>query len=282
MPRKPGAIDTAPYTYLVSELRADNALALQSHESFADNQVERTSASMTQPHLFEVLLAAIVIAGVLGGLLNFYQTRRADDEDSSLWKSITLGIGASFLVPLFLNTISSSLVSNIQTKPEITQNMLVFFGFCLVAAISSKAFIQTMSKRVLNEAREAKEAATAANEKASEVESALEPILEKETEPQPESDAAEIVATLPTLDDEEWKLLEALANGEKVLRTRTGLARQTGIPKSEVNRIMDALRDRNLVSSKEMKKSDGSKITRWYITTAGRNIVVAHSAATGN
>jgi DNA-binding MarR family transcriptional regulator len=234
---------------------------------------------MTQLHLLEALLAAITIAGVLGGLINFYLSRRANGQDSGLSKSITLGIGASLLVPLFLNTISSNLVVDIQTKPEITKNMLVFFGFCLAAAISSKAFIESISKRVLDEAREAKKAATAASQKASEVQSALDPIIEKETEAAPEAVAPSIVAAMPNLEDQEWTVLSALANGDKALRTRTGLSKQTGIVKIEVDRIMDALRERNLVIRREMKKTDGTRIYRWCITTEGRDIVVAHTAA---
>jgi DNA-binding MarR family transcriptional regulator len=236
---------------------------------------------MTQLHLSEALLAAITIAGVLGGLINFSLSRPANGKDSSLSKSITLGIGAALLVPLFLNTISSNLVLDIQTKPEITKNILVFFGFCLVAAISSKAFIESISKRVLDEAREAKEAATAASQKASEVQSALDPIIEKETEAAPEAVASAIVAAMPNLDDQELMVLSALANGDKALRTRTGLSKQTGIVKSEVDRIMDALRERNLVIRREMKKTDGTRIHRWCITTEGRDIVVAHAATAG-
>src|SRR5215471_12339877 len=101
---------------------------------------------MTPPQTFELLAIAIASAGLLGGLINFHLSQRADGEDPSLWKSATLGIGAASLVPLFLNTISSNLVQQIQ-KPDdpskIVQSFLVFFGFCLVASISSKAFIQS-------------------------------------------------------------------------------------------------------------------------------------------
>ncbi len=241
--------------------------------------METNSMPWSELRLFAALLGAALLAGLLGGVLNFCLTYGRDDEDSSLWKSIFLGVGASFLVPLFLNTISSNLVLEIQTKSEHTKNMLVFFGFCLVAAISSKAFIQTMSKRVLDEARAAKRAATAANKKAAEVQSDLQPIIAKEMEPTEPETASAIVGTLPTLNDQEWRVLEALANGEKVLRTRTSLARETGIPKSDVDRIVDALQEKKLVATQEMKKSDGSRMRRRYITAEGRTIVSAHSAA---
>jgi DNA-binding MarR family transcriptional regulator len=185
-----------------------------------------------------------------------------------------LGVGASFLVPLFLNTISSSLLDDIRTKPDhLSTNILVFFGFCLVGAISSKTFIQTISKRILEEAREAKKAAKAASKKASEIQSAVEPIIEKETEGESEKVAAEGVVALPNLSDQESKVLEALANGEKALRTRTSLAKQTGMTHDEVSQIVETLKEKNLVSRKEMRKANGAQIHRWSITTKGREIV---------
>ena len=237
---------------------------------------------MTQPHLFEILAVAIIFAGVLGGLLNFYLTRRTEPEESSLSKSIALGIGAAFLVPLFLNTISSSILDDIRKKPDdLSKNILVFFGFCLVGAVSSKAFIQTISRRILEEAREAKKVAKAASKKASEIESAVEPIIEKETEAESETGAAETKAPLPNLNDQEYEVLQALANGEKALRTRTSLAKQTGMTHGEVSQIVERLREKNLVAKKEMKKENGAKIHRWSITPKGREIVELFSDSAG-
>jgi DNA-binding MarR family transcriptional regulator len=242
--------------------------------------METTAIPMTQAHLFETLVVAIVFAGLLGGLVNFYLSHRSDPEDNNLWKSITMGVVAAFLVPLFLTTISSKLVEAIRTEPnDQSKNILVFFGFCLVAAISSKAFIQSISKRVLDEAREAKKTAQAASKKASEIQSAVEPIIQKETEREPEATETGVVATLPKLNNQEWNVLEHLARGEKLLRTRTSLGRETGMSHAEVSKIMDTLREKNLVASKEMQKENGAKMRRWYITSTGRDIVEAHLAS---
>ena len=185
-----------------------------------------------------------------------------------------LGIGASFLVPLFLNTISSQLLDDIRTKAEDrSKNILVFLGFCLVAAISSKTFIQTISKRVLATADKALR-------KASKAESDLAPLLAKETEgDEPEKVSGKIGVYLPPLSDPEWKVLEALAKGDKALRTRGSLARQTGIGYDEVCDIVDILQAKGLAASKGIKKSDGRQVTRRYITAEGREIVETRSSA---
>jgi len=52
-------------------------------------------------------------------------------DKSSLLRSLVIGIGASFLVPLFLNMISSDLMRQMD---QDAGKLLVFVGFCLIAA----------------------------------------------------------------------------------------------------------------------------------------------------
>src|SRR5262245_56110250 len=97
--------------------------------------------------------------GVLGGTINFVLASGDAVHGSVGWaRAALLGVGAAILIPLFLNTISSNLLSDVLTAAEPGASALVFAGFCLVAAISSRAFIQTLADRVLAEAREAKRA----------------------------------------------------------------------------------------------------------------------------
>lgn len=100
-----------------------------------------------------------------------------NEEKQNVWESIIIGVGASLMVPLFLNMISSNLLDVIrgtQTVPGDTSKLLVFFGFCLVAGISSRAFIRTISDRVLSEAKEAKQKARKADEKVNEIKAEIE------------------------------------------------------------------------------------------------------------
>jgi len=229
---------------------------------------------MPQATFLAVIVSVMVFAGLLGGLVNYFLTRKNDPDGSSFWKSTTLGVAASLLVPLFLNMISSSLLESIHGGASAAPDLLkifVFAGFCLVAAISSTAFIKTLSDRILQEAREAKKVAHQAEKKASEVRSDIQPILEKETEVGTTDDSAVATkATEPTPNDKEIKLLDALANGRWVLRTRTGLGKDAGIPKPEVDEMMDDLKKRGLVGYKWIVDKAGAKRKRWYITNEGR------------
>jgi hypothetical protein len=229
---------------------------------------------MSQAGFLSVVIGVMIVAGFLGGLVNYFLTRKDDPEGSSFWKSATLGIAASLLVPLFLNMISSNLLESIRNgtpSPDLSR-ILVFLGFCLVAAISSTSFIRTLSDRILQEAKEAKKAARQADKKASEVQSAIQPIVEKETEvEEPSSGTAASLSSPPAIvDEKEKKLLQNLANGKWVLRTRTGLAKETGIPKPEVDGMMDDLRKRKLVDYKWIVGRGEEKKKRWYITNEGR------------
>jgi hypothetical protein len=106
------------------------------------------------------LLVVLIMlgAGILGGTVNFYLAKPDDVPPPNVARSVVVGTAASLLVPLFLNMISSELVNNIIKGGDGTKPF-VLLGFCLVAAISSTAFIRTLSDRVLDQAKQATKAA---------------------------------------------------------------------------------------------------------------------------
>lgn len=237
-----------------------------------------------------LIIGVILAAGCLGGTVNHLLTRNTDPDALKFWPSVIVGIGAAFLVPLFLNMASSNLVEQIRAAqgPADFSKLLVFGGFCLAAAISSRAFIKTMSERVLREAAEAKKKASAAEEKAESAEqraigaeqsanqlkSEVEPIVANQTEQDTVSEPLSLgEEPRVLLNESERKVLEALANGRFTLRTRTGLARDSSLPKQVVNDLVLELKEKGLVSSTNVLKSDGSVRPRWYITPEGRAVV---------
>src|SRR5262249_52011737 len=182
-----------------------------------------------------------------GGTINYLLTRKQDEDGLKVGGSIVVGIGAAFLVPLFLYTVSSNLVQDLQPgqgAPDFSK-FLVFTGFCLVAAISSRAFIKTLSDRILKEATEAKKKASAAEERAVSAEKRADEAQEKATQAKSEAGALAAAAAEPDsaetspesklsyvpLSETERKVLSELAQGRYVLRTRSGVARETGLDK---------------------------------------------------
>jgi DNA-binding MarR family transcriptional regulator len=240
---------------------------------------------LTETHLILLIIGVILMAGCLGGTINYLLGKRKDNDEDSLTftGSIVVGIGAAFLVPLFLYTVSSNLVNDIHSNPGPADfsKFLVFAGFCLVAAISSRAFIRNLSDRILKEATEAKKKASAAEQKAdsatkkaeeaqdkaSQAKSEAAPLLASQTEP----DSIEALKVSPVqLNETDRKVLAELARGKYTLRTRSGVARESGLDKEIVNQAVEALKARGLVGSTKIVKQDGATRTRWYITPEGR------------
>lgn len=118
----------------------------------------------------------MILTGIVGGYVNYIL--RSDTDYSAdaknkntektpvsngarrSWPNIVVGVSATLVVPLFLSTISSTLLSDSRTD---VLKYFVFGGFCLLAAIFSKRFLSSMEKQILGKAQEA------AEEKAKEV-----------------------------------------------------------------------------------------------------------------
>lgn len=105
------------------------------------------------------------------------------------------------------------------------------------------------------------------------LEGRIDPILEKETESEPSSGTTALADQTSSLTDNEKKLLQQLATGKWILRTRTGLAASTGIERSEVGRIVEDLKNRGLVDTQMVVDRRGAKGKRWYITNIGREVI---------
>lgn len=125
--------------------------------------------------MYTVIIATMVGAGVLGGAINTILSRSLPLKDGEpplpgLGAHIVLGVGAALIIPLFLSMISSGLVGDLakgnELTPELFAKLLVLVGFCLLAAISSRAFLQSMTQRLLREVAEAKRMAREAKEDA--------------------------------------------------------------------------------------------------------------------
>lgn len=100
------------------------------------------------------IIYIIIGTGVFGGIINYY--RNVYDKKfvfPEVIRPVLVGLAASALVPLFLNMISSDLLTKSEAPPS---NYFVFMGFCLIASIFSGEFIDSIGKKVLNQIGEVK------------------------------------------------------------------------------------------------------------------------------
>ena len=209
------------------------------------------------------IITVMLGAGMFGGFVNFYLSKPDDIPAPSWIRSVLVETAASFLVPLFLNMISSNLIDLI--KGGDSSKLLIFLGFCLVAAISSTAFIRTISDRVLNEAKQAKAVAQTASEQVAEVQADIKPIVAKETE----QDDSATMASSAGPSTNEGTILKALAGGRWVLRSQGGLAKDASLDSGEVARLLFAMGQQGLVGKRSTKNG-----VRWFITEEGRQELV--------
>jgi hypothetical protein len=144
----------------------------------------------------QLLVPAMLAAGIVGGLINWFGGTTTNGAPLAWWKHVIVGVGASFIVPVFLNMISSTLVSDISGElydAKVVAKLLELTGFCLLTAIASRAVLRSISDRVPQSARKAEKAAQAARGDVDPARAATEPLFDDELDlTQDEFDSASI------------------------------------------------------------------------------------------
>jgi hypothetical protein len=136
-----------------------------------NSAAEEILASPNDPIHIMILLMIMIAAGILGGITGFLIDKShlsEEDEgrkpfyvkgkklyfEKGLTFYLLIGVCASLLVPLFMSTISSELLSSSRTNHL---DYFVFGGFCLVASISAHKFIVSISDKVLRQVHTARD-----------------------------------------------------------------------------------------------------------------------------
>lgn len=222
--------------------------------------------------MIEYIIGTMLFAGILGGLINSYLSDPNIEKPLAWWQHIIVGVGASFIVPVFLNTISSKLIADI-TGTEITSDilskLLILAGFCLLAAVSSRAFIRSMTDRLLREVSAAKKEAKEAKEQAKNAADIAELTVEPETLAATTKSLIADTET-PTIEvtETEKQILKAMVESRFSMRSISGIAKDSGLSAPTVNSSLGNLLAKALVS--EGRNKEGQ--LRWYATALGRQV----------
>jgi len=223
-----------------------------------------------------IIISIILIMGLFGGIINYYTIVQTDtttttggQTDASvankylLPKSLCTGVAAAILVPLFLNTISSGVLENILGASDKVdaKNYFIFSGFCLIAAIASKRFIDDLYDKVIKigkTATDAKKTAVDAKETADSASSATKELEDTITEPSETSRSAfpETAEVADTDDDNTKAVLKAFSDSNYTYRTLKGLAKQSGLPDQTVIDILNVLKTKGRVKSKPNRNNN--------------------------
>jgi hypothetical protein len=242
------------------------------------------------------LLSTLAICGVIGGIIGYLDELNVTNK-GGVWhflKYLLLGVAASFIVPLFLNTISSTLIKDVlnASSPGSITSLLVVAGFCLIASISSRRFIDRITDKVLEQVNKAVEAADSAQKKADtavlkaeeaeqkaenadeKVDLFSEPELPEPSQQQPWPRVSSSITTESwnphaeplTPDQNQKKVLKAMIDSTFSARAFSGLMNDTGLDEGELTDSLSSLVDSGYMEKKTTQKG----FERWFLTDDGR------------
>lgn len=219
-----------------------------------------------------VLFMLTAVAGFVGGLTNYLMLKKDDAAAADFSRSAMLGIVASFVVPLFLKTISSDVaekVSQMELSKAIPFDLFVYFAFCLLAAYFSKNFLETMSQQLVD----LKNKLAETDREVSDAKEQVDPIINLRSEPGPSSPASLVSTSLPPmkdipLEETDEKILKALTNEKYSYRTVEGIAGETKTDGADVLRRLENLRGLALVGK---RKSTAREL--WFLTNKGHDLI---------
>lgn len=218
-------------------------------------------------HIF-ILATVMLLAGIFGGLVNYYIYGDKDPDAGSLPRFLVVGVGASFLVPVVLDMVNSELVLESQGDPS---RLLIFTGFCLISALISRFFIDSLSDRVLNDAQVAKNRSEEVQQNLRIIQNELLPLIDTETE----QDVMEIDEPSSQVTDEldvvSTRVLKVLSGGRFIFRSLSGVCREANEEESTILKTLQVLVTRSLAG-----KVSGKNGVRWHITEKGRRVLEAN------
>jgi len=209
----------------------------------------------------------ILICGIAGGARNALLDQRAaleSDKKTSLpqypWLYRSLeGVLAAATVPLFLSLIGNSIVRTIldptAQSPDRLEDILKFAGFCLIASLSSRIWLDGLSQRVFDLQKKLDENTKELKKVAETADAAVEP---------DKTVTAAETLTAPSLSIDEKSVLAMLSTGPFLIRSIEGLAGNLSMTLETLKTILDSLVQKGLV--RHIMTRQGM---RWVATPEG-------------
>jgi hypothetical protein len=183
-----------------------------------------------------ILVGIMLFTGLLGGLANYLND---DNEGRDVWKSLVLGVVATISIPLFLKIVDSSLIAGGKIDDY---SLLVFAGFCILAAYYSAKFLEGLSNRILQDLQKKVEET---DQKASQAAEKTDFLVETQMSNPAEEGEAE---RAKSVDYENLAGAAEMGPREKVeaafgnhLHTLDSLVEKTGMSTDEVQKQLETL-----------------------------------------
>lgn len=216
-------------------------------------------------------LGVMMVAGVLGGLANYYLAERQSGRSGrNDWRRyLVFGVVTALTTPLLLNMLSSNLLEGARTRPG---ELFVFAAFCLIYVVAARRVfenpaiyfqqqfeqLQEQLRRELDGMRRTQAELRERLEKAAAT--ASEAALEK---PEAKSEPREVV----TYNDVE--ILRALADESYVYGNLAALTEKTGLGRELISQRLSVLKNVGLIDTRINEKN----VLHWVISSRGRQVL---------
>lgn len=199
------------------------------------------------------LLFITLTVGSFGGIINYLITADENkilENNTSLkgtptyyliFKSIIIGIGASMTVPLFLHTISSEIID--KCKNGENKYYLIYGGFCIIASVFSRRFLDTVAEKALKSAEKAENTSQAALEQANVI---AEKLTESDVELEDDSNSATRSLEGGSISNEN-KIISIFQNSKYIYRTTKGIAKDLNEDEKSTVEILKKMQEQNIV-----------------------------------
>lgn len=215
-----------------------------------------------------LVLFIMLSCGGLGGFAAWLLSPGLEDQDKGIrYKAfgyIAVGMIASILVPLFLSMAQSELIKE-QGGFKNLADAFIFAGFCIVAGFSARAFMTTISEKVLNEMqRKVQDADQRAEQMQEEFDELRDNVRPDAPAPDPKLPEDETQSLVEALDSTEKRVLRS--TGTLTMRTASGIARDAEVPKTQVSKIVEELIAKDLA---ERTTSPSTGDLRFKVTPKG-------------
>jgi hypothetical protein len=211
-------------------------------------------------HMF-IIFAIMVVAGILGGVANFFLSDRHGEMGRREWiKYPILGVVAALTVPLFLNMISSTLLEGARTKPV---DFYVFAGFCLLYVVASRRLFENVAIKLLSQIDQVKKEMSHLKQK------------QQQEAAVPREDKAEPVKAEPkpepreSLSYNDVEILRALSEESFVYGNLAALCDRTGLAREFVSQRLTVMKNLGVIETRINEKN----VLHWFVSPRGKQVL---------
>src|SRR5574343_119671 len=208
-----------------------------------------------------LILAIMVVAGVLGGIANYFLADRQGEPARRDWvKYPVFGVVAALTVPLFLNMISSTLLEGARTKPI---DFYVFGGFCLISVVASRRLFENMVQLLMGQIDQVRRDVGQIKQQRRD-----EPIM---VPARPEAEP--IKATEPdpreVLSYNDVEILRALSEESFVYGNLAAICDSTGLARDFVSQRLTVMKAMGVIETRINDKN----VLHWFVSARGKAVL---------